>query len=728
MSPGPVLTRADPVSGSNATDPAGSCGGGLLGEHVAAARARAFVGRAAERDAFRAALAGEAEARPVLFVHGPGGIGKSALLHRLSWDATAAGRTVVWVDGARTPADACGRLDAFRDVLDDPAPVLLVDSLERCTGLEAWLRESFLPDVPGDAVVVMASRTPPQLGWRTDPGWAACARSMKLPALSAEETNRVLGDQDVPPPLNVCVREFAGGNPLALSLVAAAARTGGEAGWSMDGGVSRRLTAVLFHRLVGGLPTEQHRRTLQVTARAGTVTEELLRAELGAGAAAQSFAWLRAQPWVTAVGCGLLLDEAVRNTVEHDARWNDPDGFTALHERLHDHLVEQIRTVPFDRALDAAAALHRLYRDITVLPPAHEWTARGSHEDEACRPVDEATVLGLIADCEGPESAENARFWLRHQPEAFRVRRPVPYGPPRACSAWLRLTAYEGETADPVVAAVWDHVRRHGPLRADERISVARFHAGSRERRDASSALALSLRCLVAETVRTGGPAWVFFVLRDDGVWDGALRRHGLLPTEHRWDVGGVPQRLFARDVRVFPASDWLRGLLRSVSGEGDGRDPCHRVNGAGLVRTDEARTPTGVLSEREFADAVHAGLRALRRPSELALNPLRRSRVAAVGGEDLAAVLQQAVYELAEEQGGHGPHQAAVTAFVEGTTTHRAAAERLGVSLSTYRRHLRTAVERVSARLWHEEVYASGVPDGYTSSVGDREQSRVDR
>ncbi|RIH60525.1 hypothetical protein D3C59_17495 [Streptomyces sp. SHP22-7] len=151
-------------------------------------------------------------------------------------------------------------------------------------------------------------------------------------------------------------------------------------------------------------------------------------------------------------------------------------------------------------------------------------------------------------------------------------------------------------------------------------------------------------------------------------------------------------------------------------------------MNGAGLVRTDEARTPTGVLSEREFADAVHAGLRALRRPSELALNPLRRSRVAAVGGEDLAAVLQQAVYELAEEQGGHGPHQAAVTAFVEGTATHQAAAERLGVSLSTYRRHLRTAVERVSARLWHEEVYASGVPDEYTSSVGDREQSRVDR
>ena len=55
----------------------------------------------------------------------------------------------------------------------------------------------------------------------------------------------------------------------------------------------------------------------------------------------------------------------------------------------------------------------------------------------------------------------------------------------------------------------------------------------------------------------------------------------------------------------------------------------------------------------------------ALRRPPELALNPLRRSRVAAVGGEDLAAVLQQAVYELAQEQGGHGPHQAAVTAFM---------------------------------------------------------------
>lgn len=705
----PVPTRAGPVSGRDAEGPAGFLGGGLLGDRVAAARARAFVGRAAEREAFRAALAGEAEAPPVLFVHGPGGIGKSALLHRLSLDATAAGRTVVRVDGARTPADADGRRDVFREVLDAPAPVLLVDSLERCTGLEEWLRDGFLPDVPRDAVVVMASRTPPQPGWTTDPGWATCARTMRLPALNAEEAATVLRDQDVPPPLRAPVREFAGGHPLALSLVAAAARTGGEAWWSLDGGVSRRLTAVLYHRLVGGLPTEQHRRALRVAALAGTVTEELLRAELDGGAAARSFAWLRAQPWVTAVGCGLLLDEVVRNTVEQDARWNDPEGFAALHERLHHHLVERIRTVPPDRASDAAGALHRLYRGIAVPPPAHERSAPGGHEDEACGTVDGATVLGLIEDREGPESAEVARFWLHHRPEAFRVRRPFPYGSPEACSAWLRLTAYEGEAADPVVAAVWDHVRRHGPLRAGERISVARFHAGPHEERDASSAVVPALRGLVAETVRDGGPAWVFFVLPDDGVWDGSLRRHGLLPTEHRWDAGGVPQRLFARDTRVFPASAWLRGLLHSVSGEGDGREPGDPVDGAGLVRADEARTATGVLSEREFADAVAAGLRALRRPSELALNPLRHSRVVAAGNGDLAAVLLATVDRLAEERGGHGPHRAAVAAFVEGTAPHKAAADRLGVSLSTYRRHLRTAVARVSVRLWHEELYPSG-------------------
>ncbi|MCP2339039.1 ATP-binding protein [Actinomadura rupiterrae] len=76
------------------------------------ARRRGFVGRRAELARFRAVLAGTDDAR-VLFVHGPGGIGKTALLRQFAWLAGRAGRRTIWLDGRETPADASAVLAAL---------------------------------------------------------------------------------------------------------------------------------------------------------------------------------------------------------------------------------------------------------------------------------------------------------------------------------------------------------------------------------------------------------------------------------------------------------------------------------------------------------------------------------------------------------------------------------------------------------------------------------------
>ena len=54
---------------------------GDLAAVIDAARADAFVGRSTEVATFRSALAGHGALR-VLFIHGPGGIGKTTLLHQ----------------------------------------------------------------------------------------------------------------------------------------------------------------------------------------------------------------------------------------------------------------------------------------------------------------------------------------------------------------------------------------------------------------------------------------------------------------------------------------------------------------------------------------------------------------------------------------------------------------------------------------------------------------------
>ena len=40
---------------------------------------------------------------------------------------------------------------------------------------------------------------------------------------------------------------------------------------------------------------------------------------------------------------------------------------------------------------------------------------------------------------------------------------------------------------------------------------------------------------------------------------------------------------------------------------------------------------------------------------------------------------------------------------------TQEAAAERLGLPFTTYRRHLGAGIERVCEELWHRELYGAG-------------------
>ncbi|GAA3220467.1 ATP-binding protein [Nonomuraea helvata] len=112
----------------------------VLGRRLLAARKRTFVGREEELAVFEAALRIGGR---VLFVHGPGGVGKSALLCRFAQEA--AGRPVTKLDGHALGPSPAAFESAARPVLDGERAVLLIDTLEQIQSLENWLREHFLP-------------------------------------------------------------------------------------------------------------------------------------------------------------------------------------------------------------------------------------------------------------------------------------------------------------------------------------------------------------------------------------------------------------------------------------------------------------------------------------------------------------------------------------------------------------------------------------------------------
>ncbi|MEU7741157.1 ATP-binding protein [Nonomuraea sp. NPDC049158] len=662
----------------------------MLEWRLRAARETAFVGREEELAVFSAALyGGECS---VLYVHGPGGIGKSALLRRFAHEAAVAGRPVSMVDGrSLEPSPVAFEAEA-EPVFRGADAVLLIDGFERIQGLAGWLRERFLPRVPMGALVVIAGRNPPDLRWRADPGWAGALEVLPLRDLRAGDAQALMVSSGVPAESRESLSAFAGGHPLALLLGAAVAVKEGGAGrrWTP----SQDVVATLLDQLVGELPSAAHRQALEICAHAYMTTEDLLRAALPQDAGTL-FRWLRRLPYVESSSLGLFPHDVVREVLEADLRWRDPEGYAVMHERVHAHLAERVRAASDAEVLGAVAALlypHRVYphRGTEAHFPGSEF------QEEVLREEDAGALLRVAATAEGAASARGAAFWAERQPEAFRVYRRAESGEPVAVSAWLRLARLDEEelAADPIVAGAWAHARATAPLRAGEHVAVGRIWMPH----DISPVVEWRM---IANCLRTERMAWSYIAARRPSqAWTDHLRHYGMRDLSEQPLLGDDAYTLFVHDWRAVPAQAWLERMNRLlIAGSADG--------------PGAATAELAVLSRAEFAEAVREALRRLSRPEALAASPLTRTRlIAERAGRDPAAalgdLLRQAIDGLREDPRSVKFHRALSVTFLRGTPTRELAAERLGLPFTTYRRHLMAGIERLCSDLWHRELYGT--------------------
>ncbi|WP_162794658.1 AAA family ATPase [Nonomuraea lactucae] len=654
-----------------------------MGRRVQAARDCAFVGRAEELELFRSALRGDPSAGAVLYLHGPGGVGKSMLLRRLAAEAEAAGRVVVEIDGRMVdPTPVAFEAQAH------PAPaqervVLVIDSFERCQGLEGWLRERFLPRMAAGAIVVIAGREPPDDNWTSDPGWAGLLQVAPLREFAPLEAVALLQARGVPAAVHEAVLAFTGGNPLALTLAAAVTvdHATAAAAWTP----SHDVVQTLLRQLVGEVPSAMHQRALQVCAHVRVTSEALLRAVLGEDGW-RLFDWLRCLPFMESSGQGVFPHDAVRESLEADLRWRDADGYEALHRRLHLHFLQRVRAAPEAEISAAVGELLYVHRADGYNSEVHTWQGGGEVHEDVLEAADHAVVLRLVAEAEGEASARIARYWLDRQPEAFRVYRSTQSGQIIACFAWLRCEDPTGEEVDPVVSAAWAHARTTAPLQAGRYLAVERFAVHPARYQRPSPVMDLMQWRILGEIFRSEQLSWSFFVKRDDGFWNRHLVDVDIPPIAARPHVGPHSYALFAHDWHANPPVAWAELRMRRMFAE------------------SQARAEFSVLSRPEFDAAVRDALRAVRQPHGLDRNPLRGSRF--VGERDLAEVLASAVEDLLAERGGEKYHRAVRATYWSGAPTQEAAAARLGLPFSTYRRHLTRGVERLCEVLWRRELY----------------------
>ena len=116
------------------------------------------------------------------------------------------------------------------------------------------------------------------------------------------------------------------------------------------------------------------------------------------------------------------------------------------------------------------------------------------------------------------------------------------------------------------------------------------------------------------------------------------------------------------------------------------------------------------MLNRSAFGDCVREALRSLPYPQQFATNPLLESYLVtsqdgAPPVQTLRRVLTEAIRELAEDSRNGRFGRAVAQAYLRGDLTQDRAAAKLCVSLSSYKRHLATGIERICDQLWQREL-----------------------
>ncbi|HEX2128439.1 MAG TPA: ATP-binding protein, partial [Solirubrobacterales bacterium] len=158
--------------------------GVTVGERLREERRSRFVGREAELELVRQALDEPDRSFTVLFIHGPGGVGKTALMRAIADLCESEGAPAIRLDLRSIEPSPPAFRNALAELLEAPGNVdiagllqaagprvLMLDTYESAGALDPWLRDRFLPTLPAHTFVVIAGRGGPDRQWLADPGW-----------------------------------------------------------------------------------------------------------------------------------------------------------------------------------------------------------------------------------------------------------------------------------------------------------------------------------------------------------------------------------------------------------------------------------------------------------------------------------------------------------------------------------------------------------------------------
>jgi hypothetical protein len=689
-----------------------------LGDRLNAARATQFVGRANELDMLLEALRAPQLPFCVLYVHGPGGVGKTTLLRQFRSACQQHGVPTAFLDASEIEPSPDAFVQALRVAMNLPpadAPlqvlgaqagryVVFVDTCEALMPLDHWLRDQFLPQISDQVLIVLGGRQPPSLAWRVDPGWQEIVRVLPLRNLSPDESRQYLVQRGLPADQHSAILQFTYGHPLALSLVADVFAQRRDVRFQPE--IAPDVIKMLVEQLIQKVPGPAHRTALEACALARVMTEALLAHMLGLPDIHDLFEWLRSLSFVEGGARGLAPHDLAREALIADLRWRNPDWYAELHRRARAYYASALQRTHGAQQQRVMFDYVFLHRDNPLVRPFLEWQESGSGISDRLRPDDIPALIEMAARHEGAASARLVAHWIACQPHNVTVYRDAGQRP----AGFLVIVELQAASADdlrsdPATDAAWRFLRRHAPLRGGERATIFRFWMARDTYQAVSAVQSLIFVNIAQYYMNTPGLAYSFFACAAPEFWQPAFAYMDLLPLpDVAFAIDGRRYGVFGHDWRVRPPLAWLDLLAE------------RELATAPLEIAPPATVPLLVLSQPEFETAVREALHNLHRPDAHRNNPLLRSRLVLeliepqAGERDRIAALQQALRQTIESLQAT-PREAKLYRALYHTYLHPAptqeqAAELLDLPFSTYRRHLKSGVDQVVAALWERELH----------------------
>jgi energy-coupling factor transporter ATP-binding protein EcfA2 len=684
-----------------------------LADILSSTRRQYFTGREKELQIFKSIIQPPHLSTFLLYLYGPGGQGKTTLVKEYADLCREESISFIRIDGRDINAAPQNFITALQEQLQTAEDVfatlqkrgskfvLFIDTYEKLTPIDDWMRQEFLPQMSDNVLTVLSGRKAPSKNWVLDNGWQQLMKVLQIRNLSPTESRQLLLKRNVPEQEVDSILDFTHGHPLALNVVADMyAQFPGK---KFNPDESPDTVRTLLESFIQKAPSPAHRIALEICAIVYITTESLLQQVMGVQDASELFEWLQELSFIESNRLGLYPHDLARDAICADLRWRNPDWNKELYNRIRTYYTGKFEQVTGDEMRMVLFMLNFLHRQHPMVRPYFDWQESGSYWMEPMLPTDQPYLEAMVQKHEGSESMEQFTSWMNHAAAQVWVFRNFEKKP---CGFVMRINITELDvntnTNDTVTEAARKYAAQNFNLRKGDMCTLFRYWMAEDTYQDVSNLQSSMFLAIVQYYLSAPGLAITMLNCADPDFWSMVLTYADLeLVTPLDFKVNSIPHGWYMHDWRKTPPGAWLNKLGQ-------------RELGFEIAQEDK-QVQMVVLSEEEFATSVYEALKDYQSDKKLMANPLLRSRFVMnfAGNENDTVILLaslkdcliDATDKIKESVKDDKFHRVLFRTFFNPVGSQEQAADYLNLPFSTYRRYLRKAVNLVTENLWKLET-----------------------